>query len=400
MEHLFETAAQVAGLAGISALVFYYLFRDVIRKLVLPKLSKDQAYKTIRLILVLVFLLSLTGIIAWVYLQIPNPNLVLKGAHKLTIEERLLTNLVRIRYGEAPTDLESTASIEALNLSTILKSIKVGFRADYVLPICLESINGLRNPIDYQFFALADLFYQLQQAGVIRISVEEKNDAIGFLVLDKTRTKYDKNLRDKVNLLEGLLWPNCPRQEIESAYLNSCASPHCHESPQHSFSFPMDNLDLKIDAAVSAGQCWLGKMERSEREAGESFIKHSFSRYENFRIVGGNQRPPSDPYCENIIMEVRSKFQILKIFSRFINIPPEHGTMTYHNNKQLMAYYNRDMNLAKLVILCAKTRPEGASVSIKYRDFWFYIDDNDFLSKNTFSSLVEILGAFRTDADK
>lgn len=75
MEQLVD-AAKAAGLAGTATLVFYYLFRDVIMKLVLPKLSREQAYRTIRLILVLVFLLALTGIGAWTYLQPPSSQAV------------------------------------------------------------------------------------------------------------------------------------------------------------------------------------------------------------------------------------------------------------------------------------------------------------------------------------
>jgi hypothetical protein len=61
---------QIAGIGGLSLFVFVYLFREVIRKKIFPELSRDQAYKTIRLFMVLIFLLSISGLAAWVYVQI------------------------------------------------------------------------------------------------------------------------------------------------------------------------------------------------------------------------------------------------------------------------------------------------------------------------------------------
>jgi hypothetical protein len=62
---LFRTLGEVAGIGGISLGVLLFVFRDVIRKNIFPMLTKQQAYKLLRLALILVWLIGLIGIGAW-----------------------------------------------------------------------------------------------------------------------------------------------------------------------------------------------------------------------------------------------------------------------------------------------------------------------------------------------
>jgi len=64
---LFKAIGQVAGIGGISLGVVLILFRDVIKKNIFPKLTQDQAYKLLRLLIILTCSIGITGIIAWVY---------------------------------------------------------------------------------------------------------------------------------------------------------------------------------------------------------------------------------------------------------------------------------------------------------------------------------------------
>ena len=63
---------KIAGLAGLALGVFLLLFRDLISKVltkILPVLTKAQAYRIVRLALVLIFAISALGILAW---QLPT----------------------------------------------------------------------------------------------------------------------------------------------------------------------------------------------------------------------------------------------------------------------------------------------------------------------------------------
>lgn len=68
-QEILKTVGQIAGLGGIALGVLLILFREVIRKNIFPDLTKDAAYKLLRLIVVLVWSISIVGIAAWVYVS-------------------------------------------------------------------------------------------------------------------------------------------------------------------------------------------------------------------------------------------------------------------------------------------------------------------------------------------
>lgn len=64
-----ETMGQIAGIGGLALGVFLLLFREIIRKQVFPQLAKKDAYRLLRLVAVLVFLIAAIGIAAWVWAE-------------------------------------------------------------------------------------------------------------------------------------------------------------------------------------------------------------------------------------------------------------------------------------------------------------------------------------------
>jgi hypothetical protein len=60
---------EVAGIGGLALGVFLILFREVIRKRIFPTLSKEHAYRIIRLFLVLTFVLAALGLGAWIFAE-------------------------------------------------------------------------------------------------------------------------------------------------------------------------------------------------------------------------------------------------------------------------------------------------------------------------------------------
>ncbi len=66
---LFKTLGQIAGIGGIAFGVVLLVFRDVIRKNIFPTLDAKDAYKLIRLVVVLVFVLGFVGIGVWAWAQ-------------------------------------------------------------------------------------------------------------------------------------------------------------------------------------------------------------------------------------------------------------------------------------------------------------------------------------------
>ena len=65
--NLLKTLGQIAGIGGLAIGMVILIFRDVIRKRVFPRLTQEQAFRLLRLILVLVWSVAILGIAAWVY---------------------------------------------------------------------------------------------------------------------------------------------------------------------------------------------------------------------------------------------------------------------------------------------------------------------------------------------
>ena len=59
---LLKTLAQIAGIGGLRLGVVLLLFRDVIRKNIFPRLGVQEAYKLLRLIVILVFIIGVAGL--------------------------------------------------------------------------------------------------------------------------------------------------------------------------------------------------------------------------------------------------------------------------------------------------------------------------------------------------
>ena len=62
---LLKTLGQILGIGGLALGVFFLLFREVIRKSIFPTLKKDDAYRLLRLITVLIWSIAVIGIAAW-----------------------------------------------------------------------------------------------------------------------------------------------------------------------------------------------------------------------------------------------------------------------------------------------------------------------------------------------
>jgi hypothetical protein len=64
---LLKTLGQALGIGGLTLGIFFLLFREIIRKSIFPKLEKDDAYRVLRLISVLIWSVAVIGIGAWIW---------------------------------------------------------------------------------------------------------------------------------------------------------------------------------------------------------------------------------------------------------------------------------------------------------------------------------------------
>lgn len=62
---LLKTLGHILGIGGVALGVFFLLFREFLRKSIFPMMKKDDAYRLLRLIAVLIWSVAPVGIAAW-----------------------------------------------------------------------------------------------------------------------------------------------------------------------------------------------------------------------------------------------------------------------------------------------------------------------------------------------
>jgi hypothetical protein len=110
------------------------------------------------------------------------------------------------------------------------------------------------------------------------------------------------------------------------------------------------------------------------------------SDQQEFRVVYGAVPEKDDV----IAVQTRSGFQILNLLGSDVEVPPEHiaERRTYPPIPEPAG----TRSLPPLIRIHAeKSSPADAFAAVKYRDYWYWIDDRDFRSKGIFTFLMIIM---------
>jgi hypothetical protein len=97
---LLKTLGQVLGIGGLALGIFFLLFRELIRKSIFPMLKKDDAYRLLRLITVLIWSVAVIGVAAWVWGDRTAHSVTTTGPQSPVITET--KGDVRIDFNAAP----------------------------------------------------------------------------------------------------------------------------------------------------------------------------------------------------------------------------------------------------------------------------------------------------------
>ena len=125
-------------------------------------------------------------------------------------------------------------------------------------------------------------------------------------------------------------------------------------------------------------------------------LEPGLSEYE--LIVG-----EADPFPESlppaprrqIVLEPRSTFEALIYMSHGVTVPPEHleqglVRQTELPDGQLFNWSELTRGVFQVQHVKQHHRPEHAYVAVRYRDYWFYIDDRDHNSKMAFNQVYHL----------
>jgi len=108
---------------------------------------------------------------------------------------------------------------------------------------------------------------------------------------------------------------------------------------------------------------------------------------EEYKVVYGSVSGKDD----EIAMQTRSGYQLLNQLGANVEVPPEHiaEQRTYP-----MIPESEDMSrsMPRLMRIHAeKSKPADAFAAVKYRDYWYWIDDRDYRSKGIFTFLMIVM---------
>ncbi len=107
--------------------------------------------------------------------------------------------------------------------------------------------------------------------------------------------------------------------------------------------------------------------------------------------IGRIRRPGAD--CQDLIVSPRSVLGVMLFAAHGVEIPPKHlekGLVNFPVDESGEPFDPTALTCDLIRVHCSKVRPCHAFVKVHYRDHWFYIDDNDLQSKQSFALIIEV----------
>lgn len=275
-----------------------------------------------------------------------------------------------VSYAAIKGDNLRNVMMEPIPLVTVLKSLQAAWDAEHIIPLTIESVNNIssasleRNPRN-EIFNFAQLFQDLLTRGIIRIDIEDETIAKTTNIQNTTTTPGDFTPTER---------------DIDT----------CKNTPVTEKELPTTLKTVTTTITENFPPCYLILAKYDPRLS--TFIKLILPNPSSlppspfplrYRIRYGNRpsKPVKNPVNHDdnvageIFIQTRSIMQILVLLSQCNN----YGTMSG-------------------IIESATPPLKDAFVSVRYRNHWFYIDDNDKDFKKYFSSTVIIWSMFEPTA--
>ena len=105
-------------------------------------------------------------------------------------------------------------------------------------------------------------------------------------------------------------------------------------------------------------------------------------------------RTVEDPPRDKITFTNRSILEVMYLLSKTVDVPEEHcrkGLVRFTRNPDGSPFDWNQVSGDLFHVCVSKHRPDSAFVAVKYRDYWYYIRDDDLSSKTTLNLFNELL---------
>ena len=239
------------------------------------------------------------------------------------------------KYTDRPTITYAPITGQKFNKSfmtpippgAVLFLTQSGWPVDLILPLTVDSINGLRSRIsagankrtgDPNYYRAIELLREIQKSGAVGMQVLKGKNEQQTTVLFFHRKNIEPKAASAIEEVDRLLGLNPDRSQITVRY---------------------------------------GLLPQDDAE---------------------------------IAMLTRSMLQIMIELAIQVDVPEEHVV----EGRTLPSPVSSEnvSNPARLVAIHhSKEKPENAFATVRYRDYWYWIDDRDFKSKRTFTFLMILI---------
>jgi hypothetical protein len=211
----------------------------------------------------------------------------------------------------------------------LMELLQSGYSAETLLPVAVQSINGVSNsrnsgrrrPADPEFVQLVRSLQRVQDS-----------DAIGF------RTQVDKETKQEGSVL----------------------------------TFSRSELSPDIEA---------------DRQAIRRVLKLNPDK-PDFQIVYGSGASGDD---NTVAMQTRSGMQVLSELSAYINLPQEQAQKSAAFPPLSPAPAGQDALPPLIQIASGPARPDNPFVAVRYGALWYWIDNRDLRSKSVLTFLLVLM---------
>ncbi len=277
-----------------------------------------------------------------------------------------------------------------IGLETIDLLASKGWAIDRVLRLTVRSINDVDNatsaggptpslkPEYEDFVQICSLLRRLQQAGhSVEIAYEDRSEApeqfsdpipVGQIDGEDLVLAAEKGYRFRIDGATATLWS---QTRTEPALVVRVAS-DVHDTDE--FRYVARRLELKPGLSsyrlINDAEGQLKKPNRSQFGAG-----------------GAEPR-------EDLMISTRSLKEMMFYVSHAVDVPQEHqaaGFVTQTTDLSGQPFDWIDMTDDLFRVKASRKKPRQSAVSVRFRDYWFYVDDADIPSKSTFNLLLELL---------
>jgi hypothetical protein len=245
------------------------------------------------------------------------------------------------RYADRPTityqpltgDKFTRSLMTPIRPDAILSLIQAGWRADMVFRLCTQSINGVYNSVGGK--------------------IESREADPEFHQLTESYRKIQASLATgmRIERSEGM-------------------------KPASVVFFRKEDIEPETEAEIVAVRKLLGLNPEGNE----------------FKVVYGSL-PKND---QEIAILSRSMLEILQELGAYIDVPEPHVT-----EQRVIGKFVREADVSAgllplMRVHSGKEKSKDAFVSVRYRDYWYWIDDRDFVSKRVFSFLMFLFSLAET----